>query len=301
MKRNEIKIRKEVNREPLTSDIIFKAVYGRDTPESKAALIALLNLVLDRHNDPIVDINYKNPFSIDDNYEGKTIIMDIKAETNKGELIDIEMQIGELDIYINRTVYYGCRQLSDSLAGGDDYGKIKRSIIISFVKGKLFPREIPYHSIFTLQEKQTKKELSNILELHYIELDKIRYNERPANELSELEKLGAYIKCSGNPEKKSYVEELVKKGDEVIEMTDTILKQISEEDKLRELRLAREKWEMWVAMEKAAGYETGKADGEIKGAESKAREIAMNLKKAGIDIEIIASNTGLTKDEIEQL
>lgn len=43
---------RKVNREPLTSDIIFKAVYGRDTPESKAALIALLNLVLERSRLP---------------------------------------------------------------------------------------------------------------------------------------------------------------------------------------------------------------------------------------------------------
>ena len=42
----------KVNREPLTSDIIFKAVYGRDTPESKASLIALLNLVLERSRMP---------------------------------------------------------------------------------------------------------------------------------------------------------------------------------------------------------------------------------------------------------
>ena len=323
MKGNEIKLKKgtdssahsadnngkTVIREPLTSDIIFKAVYGRDTPESKAALIALLNLVLDRRDDPIVDIIYKNPFSIDDNYEGKTIIMDIKAETNKGELIDIEMQIGELEVYINRTVYYGCRQLSESLAEGDDYGKIKRSIVISFVKGKLFSPEIPYHSIYTLNEKQTKRELTNILELHYIELDKIRYNGRQTSELSELEKLGAYIKCSGNPGKKAYVEELVKMGDEVIGMTDTVLKKISEEDKLRELRIAREKWEMWVAMEKTAGYEKGKSEGEkfgrekgkLEGADDKAREIATNFKRAGIDIEVISANTGLTKEEIELL
>lgn len=88
-------------------------------------------------------------------------------------------------------------------------------------------------------------------------------------------------------------------------MTDTVLKKISEEDKLRELRIAREKWEMWVAMEKNAGYEKGKAagkiEGKIEGAEDKALEIAANLKKAGIDIEIIAANTGLSKEEIEKL
>lgn len=67
-----------------------------------------------------------------------------------------------------------------------------------------------------IKAETNEGELANILELHYIELDKIQYNGRQASELSELEKLGAYIKCSGDPEEKAYVEELVKKGDEVI-------------------------------------------------------------------------------------
>ncbi|MDO4485019.1 MAG: Rpn family recombination-promoting nuclease/putative transposase [Bacillota bacterium] len=305
MKKDEIKIKKEITREPLTSDIIFKAVYGRDTPESKAALITLLNLVLDRRDDPIVDITYKNPFSIDDCYEGKTIIMDIKAETFSGELIDIEMQIGDLDVYVNRTVFYVSKQLTEGLDRGQDYGKMKKSIVISFVKGKLFPQEIPFHSVYTMRERSCLKELSDIIELHYIELDKIRCDGMQLSEMSDLEQLGAYMKCSGNPEEKAYVEELVKKGDEVIGMTDTVLKKISEEDKLRELRIAREKWEMWVMLERTAGYDNGKADGKIEGMrEGKiecAREIAANFKKAGLDIDIIAANTGLTKEEIEQL
>ena len=184
---------------------------------------------------------------------------------------------------------------------GQDYGKMKKSIVISFVKGKLFPQEIPFHSVYTMRERSSFKELSDIMELHYIELDKIRCDGMQLSEMSDLEKLGAYMKCSGNPDEKAYVEELVKKGEEVIGMTDTVLKKISEEDKLRELRIAREKWEMWVMLERTAGYDNGKADGKIEGKIEGAREIAANLIKAGIDIEVIAATTGLSKEEIEQL
>ena len=55
----------------------------------------------------------------------------------------------------------------------------------------------------------------------------------------------------------------------------------------------------------AFGYEAGEAagfkKGETSGAENKAREIAVNLKNAGLDIDIIAANTGLLKEEIEKL
>ena len=42
-------------------------------------------------------------------------------------------------------------------------------------------------------------------------------------------------------------------------------------------------------------------DGYEAGLEDKAIEIAKNLKKAGIAIEIIAENTGLTVEEVEKL
>ena len=45
-----------IHREPMTSDVIFKAVFGSDKDESKKALISLLNCVLDRKEDPIIDL-----------------------------------------------------------------------------------------------------------------------------------------------------------------------------------------------------------------------------------------------------
>ncbi|MDO4486286.1 MAG: hypothetical protein Q4C46_06790 [Bacillota bacterium] len=99
---------------------------------------------------------------------------------------------------------------------GQDYGKIKKSIVISFVKGRLFSLEVPMHSVYTLHERSIYRELSDI-----------------------LEQLCAYIKSTGNPEEKAYVDELVKKGRELIGMTDKVLKKVSEDEKLRDLWLVR--------------------------------------------------------------
>ena len=53
------------------------------------------------------------------------------------------------------------------------------------------------------------------------------------------------------------------------------------------------------------GIEQGRAEGEAiglkKGAAQKQREIAKNLKHAGIPVDVIAENTGLTAEEIENL
>ena len=37
---------------PLTSDYVFRTVFGRDREDSRAALIEILNIILDRRNDP---------------------------------------------------------------------------------------------------------------------------------------------------------------------------------------------------------------------------------------------------------
>ena len=47
----------------------------------------------------------------------------------------------------------------------------------------------------------------------------------------------------------------------------------------------------------AQGIEQGRSEGEAK----KQREIAKNFKRAGISIEVIAENTGLSCDEIKKL
>ena len=49
------------------------------------------------------------------------------------------------------------------------------------------------------------------------------------------------------------------------------------------------------------GVAQGLAQGLAQGAAQKQREIAKNLKRAGIEINVIAENTGLSRKEIEVL
>lgn len=282
-----------IHRAPMTSDLIFKAVFGSDTPESKQALIELLNLILERDDNPIVDLVYKNPFSIAEAVNEKTIIMDINVETSKQELIDIEMQIGELNIFVNRSIYYGCKQLSKSLEKGDDYDKIKPSIVISFIKDKLFPERRPVHSIFTLRANDDSMQLSDILELHYIELGKIDWSARDPEKLAPLEQVGAYLQCTEDPDESIFLETLVEKGIKVISMTDTILKEVSKEERLQYLQESREKAQMDIRWNMHNARKEGILNGK--------QETAAKMKEEGLPIELIIRCTGLTEKEISEL
>ena len=106
---------------PLTDDYVFHAVFGRDTVESKGALMEILNIILARKQDPIRAIVIKNPIETPEREMEKGTVMDIKAETDAGELLNIEMQANSFGFYQSRALFYGGRLVNSSLQGGEKY------------------------------------------------------------------------------------------------------------------------------------------------------------------------------------
>ena len=189
---------------PLTSDLVFKAAYGRDTPDCKRALIAVLNLILDRREDPITDLIYKNPFNYAE-YEGdKTTSMDIKAVTQTGEWIDIEMQVQKLQFFPERSIVYSAKLLCEQLASGVSYDKMKKTIIIGIVQGKMFPNAVNFQSTCHFRFDDRDENLSELCELRFIELDKVD-TKKAASEMTPLERFAAYVKYAADEEKTEYV------------------------------------------------------------------------------------------------
>ena len=111
---------------------MFKAVFDRENEECKAALIDMLNLILERKEDTIQSVIYKNPFNVREIDAQKEGVLDIKAETNRDELLDIEMQFTEDEEIVERNLYYHCGMVMQGLATGEKYGKLKKHQHIDF-------------------------------------------------------------------------------------------------------------------------------------------------------------------------
>lgn len=159
---------------------------------------------------------------------------------------------------------------------------------------------MPVHSVFTLHEKNIHKELSSILEIHYIELGKIPFKEQDIDaldELSPLEQFGLYLKYSGDPDKAGLMETLVRKGEEVITMADRVLRKISEEERLQIYREDVETAEMLDRLEKAWDMAEAREEGHA----AAQRENAAKMKELGIPIKQIIAVTGLSENEITAL
>ena len=275
---------------PLTDDYVFHAVFGRDTEESRAALIEILNIILERKQDPIRAIVIKNPIEIPAREADKESVMDIRAETEVGELLDIEMQAGDLKFYQNRALFYGGRLINSALQVGENYDKMKKSIVISITSGRLFPSLAGCHNIFEMRERESGLRLCDRLELHFLELSKID-GEKPVSALTGIERLGAYLKFASVENRQDYVKQILSSED--IAMTENSYRKVTEDELEYERRESRFRYQLQRNTELSVA--------RSEGAAQKQREIAKNFKHAGIPVDVIAENTGLSAAEIEKL
>lgn len=284
----------------LTSDQVFYWVYGMDTEESKRALIALLNVVLDRKDDPIIEVRLLNPVQKGFVIGDKPTVMDIKCETSSGELIDVEMQNGRLPFYPERSLFYGGKMVNSALEEGEDYDKMKKSIVISFIDGVIFPQVQCLHTEFLMQEKQAHFTLTDKLSIHFLELGKIDGKKDPAD-MTPLERLCAYIRFAGDGTREDYVNKLLETGEEAVNMSEYVFKKLTEDDIAREMLERQIKAEHDNATWLKYAKEDGLTQGRDEGYDAAMIEIAQKMKRAGKPLEEIKAFTGLEAETIEKL
>ena len=139
-----------------------------------------------------------------------------------------------------------------------------------------------------------------------MELQKIDVT-KPVRSLTEVERLGAYLKYASDEEYQDYVRQILSEED--MDMTENTYRKVSQDELEYERREARLKYqlqyntEISVAREQglAQGLKKGEAVGLKKGAAQEKREIAKAMKESGAEKEYIAKVTGLTREEVEML
>lgn len=182
----------KIPRLPLTDDYIFKRVFAFEGNES--VLKDLLEAILRKD---IKTVTIKNPEIIPYEREDKRGLLDIKAETDDGTILDIEMQMEDKKNIEERGTLYLANMITSQLQVGDDYTTLKKSIVI-FITNYNFLKRNSYHSIGKIKFNKTLKEeyvdmgyktedeeASKYIEFHYIELPK--YKKKTQSEFTKLD------------------------------------------------------------------------------------------------------------------
>ena len=291
---------KKVDRLPITDDYIFKRVFAFEGNES--ALKDLLEAILKKD---IKTVTIKNPEIIPYEKDEKRGLLDIKAETDDGTILDIEMQMEDEKNTDERGTQYLGKMITEQLKKGDKYSKLKKSIVI-FITNYNFLKRNSYHSVGKMKFEETLKEeyvemgyeeedqiASKYIEFHYIELPKYKRKEP-----SKFTKLDQWM-CIFTQNEEG-IEMAEKENKEIKRAIDT-LDFISEDPKERERhnsivmaeynRLTSEHNFFEAGVEK--GIEKGKKEGVLKTAKA--------MLKRNMPIETIMEITELTREEIEKL
>ena len=274
-------------------DFVFKNIFGSEKHPN--ILISFLNATL-KPKDLITAVEIKNTDLNKGYIEDKFSRLDVKATTSNNEIINIEIQLKNEYNMIKRSLFYWSKLYSEQLNEGEDYSVLKRTICINILNFK-YLKTRKFHSGYRLKEIYSNEELTDVAEIHFIEIPKL---EEGAD---EKDMLVAWIEFLKNPESEK-VRSLEMSIDEIREAKDELIR-MSNDDTQRELYEMRAKTlkDKISALNEAErkGIKKGRQEGIKEGEKSKAIEIAKSLINIGLDKETISKSTGLDLNEIEKL
>ena len=274
-------------------DFVFKRIFGNEN--NPRILISFLNAVI-KPKDLIQSVQIMNNDIDKESIEDKFSRLDIKAKTNKNELINIEIQIKDEHNMVKRSLYYWSKMFEGQLTEGQNYDKLAKTICINILNFKCLKTK-EAHSIYRLKEINTNEELTDLQEIHFIELPKLPKNE----EIKDV--FDAWMEFIENPisnkleKAEMTIQEIKEEKNELLRLSANDKERMKYED--RRAALLDKVSDLENAEEK--GIEIGKEIGKKEGEKNKAIEVAKNSLKAGLDIDTISSITGLDKNGIEKL
>ena len=173
-------------------DFAFRKIYGK--PGNEICLISLLNAVL-RFADPVVSVEYLNPFGIKDFETDKLVCVDVKATDQRGRVFIVEIQIVVQSSFAKRAVFYACEAYTDQLRAGQGYGDLKATYSICLLMRNLWDDEQLHHQ-FRLVDRESGRVLEESIEIHTVELAKYNGNANEVRNASVLEQWAYWIKNS---------------------------------------------------------------------------------------------------------
>ena len=274
-------------------DFVFKNIFGSEKHPN--ILISFLNATL-KPKDLITAVEIKNTDLNKGYIEDKFSRLDVKATTSNNEIINIEIQLKNEYNMIKRSLFYWSKLYSEQLNEGEDYSVLKRTICINILNFK-YLKTRKFHSGYRLKEIYSNEELTDVAEIHFIEIPKLEEGT------DEKDMLVAWIEFLKNPESEK-VRSLEMSIDEIREAKDELIR-MSNDNTQRELYEMRAKTlkDKISALNEAErkGIKKGRQEGIKEGEKSKAIEIAKSLINIGLDKETISKSTGLTLSEIEKL
>jgi len=278
----------------LEFDLLFKKVFGEkeDLKPIKYLLKNILNIEPKK-------IEILNTELIGRPYKDKKIYVDLLVELEDGTKVSVEINTNTSQKYIDRNVYYMCRNISKDLKPNDVYKNLNKHIQINMdFKGS---HEKPIMK-YELIEKETLKKLTDIIEI--IRIDIPYYKNKCYNKkVSELDSLTKLLGLFGT--KKIELARVLCEGDKNMEDIMSRIEKYNDDEDVIGAYDYEAKMKLIAEIEKEEavkeGHEEGFEQGIEQGVEQEKINIVKNMLNKNMDINLISEVTGLSTEQIQNL
>ena len=267
------------------NDFFIRYFFGLEGHED--LLLSFINaIMIDSNFATFVSVEIINPFNLSEKANNKESIVDLKAVTEDGIIVIIEIQTYSTKNFFERTLYYWSKNYSNILKKGEDYPELKPVISINLIDDILFDKtDKRMHTCYLLKEKNTNKILTDHIQLHYIEIPKFNND---SNITTELKNWILFLKSN----KEEDMSQLLKE-DTIFEKAMKKYNYFTDNEDLINEYDRREAYLVYQSSLMRGAKEEGE--------KNKAISMATAMKKDGADINLISKYTGLTIDEIKKL
>ena len=229
-------------------------------------------------------------------------VLDVKLRLKNNTIIDIEIQNRWNSEFVQRTIFYWAKMYTENLKTGEVYTKLPKCITINIV-GEGFDLNSLIHSEYNVVEKHLNDRLSDELEIHFLNLAKVKEQDENTESDEKKKKLYNWLKFIETDD--TEVRNMLAQESPIMAKANATIEVMEMSPKEKWLYENRMKYEHDKASWKHVGYQEDIAEGiELgldKGAHQKALETAKLMKLEAFDLSMIAKITGLSKEEIEKL
>ena len=218
--------------------------------------------------------------------DDKQGILDVRILMNNLVEIDIEIQLAELKVWADRSLFYLAKMYVEQITSGDTYKVFKRCVSISLLNFTLFHDTDDFYSCFHLREDTRNTLYTDKMEFHIVELPKLPKELKEDN--NDILLWAKFI----NAERKEEFDMLATKNPYIQSAYEQL--QIISQDKTKRLEYeSREKALRDYNQLMYEAEERGKEIGEYE----KAISIAKNMLAFGMSPEVISKITNLSEQD----
>lgn len=286
-------------------DLTFKKIFG--TEKNKNILIHFLNDILGFTGvNTIQEVEFLSTIMDPEIASDKQSIVDVLCKDSYGNRYIAEMQLARDKGFEKRAQLYAAKAYSRQLDKSGNYIDLKKVFFIAISNSTLFPPEVEYISTHNIRDIKTNGHYLKDFQFVFIELPKFAKNRVEELE-STVERWCFFFKYAEdttdedlrNIAEKSPIIKLA--YDELDKFRWNEKDLLAYEERIMDLRKAEGILAQKLDDATEKGRQEGRQEGIKIGAEKGKIEVAKNLLKAGVSIDIIAQTTGLPRAEIVQL